>query len=59
MSRNKRRADALGDALLAVSSVKKTKLESKEEALPKLPRPQNVVTEEERPDNIETTHPFL
>lgn len=59
MSRNKRRADALGDALLAVSYVKKTKLESKEEALPKLPRPQNVVTEEERPDNIENTHPFL
>lgn len=60
MSRNKRRADATGDALLAISSVKKHQEEpTKSEALPKLPRPQNVITEEERPDSIENIHPFL
>ena len=43
MSRNKRRADATGDALLAISSVKKHQEEpTKSEALPKLPRPQSL-----------------
>lgn len=59
MSRNKRRADAIGDAFLAVSSIKKTGEESKTETLPKLPRPQNIITEEERPDSLKNIHPFL
>lgn len=59
MSRNKRRTDAVGDAFLAISSIKKAKEEPLGAALPKLPRPQNITTEEERPDNEENIHPFL
>lgn len=59
MARNKRRTDAVGDALLAISSVKNHQGEPKAEGLPKLPRPQSVVTEEERSDSLENVHPFL